>query len=480
MQPKRVLIISEYIAPVQHIAAIRWTKYAKYLAKDFGCDVTVLTNKKCFENETLEMKHYKYDSLLSKDLKYFKACYIPLTVRQRVVNCFFSLGQRMLQGMQRRQKNAIRDPSEGGHNNKTTNNSLFGLCFSWMLNKNIPETLFEIVEGACGNAIVSAGVRASLDFENFDYVISSYGPRWPHDLALRIKQRCPSVYWIADFRDALVYSERTDTQSNRELTRRYSSNADFISSISEGCAENLCIEEGKSWGVFFNGFDPDDIASARRERSDRFELTYTGTLYSEGEAKRDLSPLYRVVDELIAEGTIDGDRIVCTYAGPSSHLFSEYVRRFPLIHFEDKGLLSREEALTLQGRASVLVASNWNTQLMRGGLSGKVFEYLAKDVPLIGLVSGDVPHSALRELIESCEAGVCFEEAEPNTYAGLKNYIARQYSDWMVNGLTSRGEHSLELSLRFAYPQLAKVFIQTVDAAVRKRSTPPNEVESLH
>ncbi len=462
---KNILIISEFIAPVQHIAAIRWTKYAKYLVKDCGCSVTVLTNQKDFKGSKGYLKTYPYDSSLERDDKWFETVYIPLSMRQRLFNRIFSLGYRLLHRMQNKQSDNIGATGRLEHKKAAARSSISNLFLNFLVSNNVPERVYELVDRFCGMALVASGFHSKLDFSHFDIVISSYGPRWPHDLALRLKQSYPQLFWVADFRDPIVYSEKTNTDAKRKLTRRFVDSADIVIGVSNGCLDNLYLDNKKEREVIYNGYDPEDVSKTPRKSSDRFNIVYTGTLYSDGDARRDLAPLYRAVNELIEEGTVDRKRLICTYAGGSSHLFGEYVRRFPNVPFDDKGLLSREEALSLQSEGSALIVSNWNTPVLKGGLSGKVFEYLSKDVPLIGLVSGSVPQSALRELIESCEAGVCYEEADASSYERMKCFIAALYRDWNQSGVTTRGEHSMRLSSKYAYPKLAGALYDALEKA---------------
>lgn len=472
---KKILIISEFIAPVQSIASIRWTKYAKYLAKQCGCEITVLTNKKCFDKSRADMRPYQYDSTLAGDTAWFNVEYIPLTLAQRLSNMLFSAGYSVLHRMQSssitnasqdvdRLKNPVK-PSKIIGRNLACNPMVF------LTSHDIPDKMYEFVDQLCGRALISAGKHIKLNFAEFDYVISSYSPRWTHDLALEIKKKNDGMIWVADFRDPLFYSKRTNTLKRRKLTKRYVNNADIVLAVSRGCADNLLLNDSIARLIAYNGFDPDDIDDIELSSSDRFTLVYTGTLHSEKDAKRDLAPLYRAIDELISEGTINPKRILCIYAGGSSHLFQKYISSFPQIPFLDKGLLPRGEALQLQQRASALVVANWNTQLTKGVLSGKVFEYLGKQIPLIGLVSGNVPYSALRALIKECEAGCCYEEADPITYSEMKNYIASLYCAWEKTGSTSRSERSLTLSSRYAYPALAQKLYDALECVLEGRGT---------
>lgn len=465
MSGMKILIISEYIAPVQHIAAIRWTKYAKYLAKEHGCDVTVLTNEKCCDGSSMTKKQYGYDSSLAEDMHWFTTRSIPKSVRQLCANLMFSLGYRTLRRLQSMSNNqgsssSVTDKTQAQTNGVPFLSSLVKIMASF----NIPEKVFEFADRSCGKAYIAAGKKSSLDFSSFDIVISSYGPVWTHLLAKEIKAAYPALFWIADFRDAIIYSERSKTKRNMELTKSIVECADCVTAVSAGCAENLFIPKGKPWFVAFNGYDPEELTVGERKQSEYFDLVYTGTLYSDGDARRDLSPLFRAVDECISEGTIDRSKVRFVYAGGSSLLFQQFAQEYPQVPSLDLGLLSRPDALSLQEQGSALVVANWNTSIVKGGLSGKIFEYLCKDVPIIGLVSGDVPRSALRNLIEDCSAGVCYEESDSLTYQRLKDYAALLYRSWVAHGVTTRGEASMRCAERYSYPNLAESFLQYIES----------------
>ena len=67
-----LLIISEYIAPVQAIASIRWTKIAKYLKRDNEeISITVLSNEKNYDNPENLLPLCRKDSLLEQDSSIF-------------------------------------------------------------------------------------------------------------------------------------------------------------------------------------------------------------------------------------------------------------------------------------------------------------------------------------------------------------------------------------------------------------------------
>lgn len=68
----KILLVRGAIAPMQSIAAIRWTKIAKYLKKCHGEEISidVLTNEKNYDDPD-GLTFCTKDTLLEKEMRYF-------------------------------------------------------------------------------------------------------------------------------------------------------------------------------------------------------------------------------------------------------------------------------------------------------------------------------------------------------------------------------------------------------------------------
>lgn len=452
----RVLIIAEYIAPVQAVASIRWTKFAKYLAKEHGCEVTVLTNKKSYERGVFQSKPYAKDSALEKDMQWFAMVEIPDSLGQVLSNAVFNLGRNVLDILKRRSvTNAQGDDSKDAtHRNAASVEKSFKLDST--LTNSLPERVFELVDSWCGKALVRAGGRAKVDWGSFDVMVSTYGPLWTHRLAARVKERCKNVFWLADFRDPIVASGRTDTEENRKAADEITREADLVTAVSEGTLANLFLSGKRPVAVLLNGFDPEEVSDLERVNSDRFRFVYTGTLYSDDSRTQDLNPLFEAIERASSDGSIDLKNVCIDYAGTASYLFQQFAREHPDVPTFDHGLLPRDEAFNLQNSASALVVASWNNQQQVGVLTGKVFEYLSRNAPVVGLCSGNVPNSDLRLLIERCRVGICYEEAEPESFQRLVEYIVQLYQQWEKFGVTRRDPDSSERVKEYSYSELTK------------------------
>ena len=71
-----MLLIAEYIAPVNAIASIRWTKISKYLVLHHQASIDLLTNEKNFSGKKLLSENYSVDPTLMQDVSNFQKAYL--------------------------------------------------------------------------------------------------------------------------------------------------------------------------------------------------------------------------------------------------------------------------------------------------------------------------------------------------------------------------------------------------------------------
>lgn len=430
---KKILIISEYFAPVQEIASIRWTKIAKYLKSGHDVEITVLTNKKNYFDKKLEIPISRKDILLEKELvmidkvlegDYGKLCILYYKIRNK------------LKGTEKNDKKMTEKRNDEMKKGKE--------CF-----RDILSFWNNIIKDFIMTRQVMKMVSKS--FFDFDVIISTCGPAWTHRIAEKLKKRNPKVFWIADFRDP--YAKDDDGffsfHYHKNFVSKHCRNADVITRVNDKM--QLFEKEGQRVVTIHNGYDPEEALSP--VSPDKFRMVYTGFLY---DGKRKLNPVFLAVKDLIKEGKIAQEDILFEYAGSSEMTFMDQAVQCGMQgQVEKHGVVERKKALEMQRKSAVLLQSAWNTKLERVEWTGKMYEYMMAGKPIVYMVSGDEPYSLPSKLMPKL-GGVCYEECRHDeTFPALKQYILGKYQEWKKTGnVTIQADK--EYIRKFAYPQIAE------------------------
>ena len=401
---KNILIISDFFAPDNEIAAIRLTKIGKYLSLS-GYKVDILKRGKSGRKE---------DILLKKDLKYFNIIF------ENYNSSVYNLLYRKTLG--RYNKNN----SEGKIKKQARKNKIIYFI------KNIIS--FIIQEIIYFNYYYTAILRKDIQFENYDLIFSSYRPISSHLIGAFIKKKNKNVTWIADFRDSInnIMTPRIFWTYNRLYERKVLKNADIITVVSTGCFSFL----SSKIHVIPNGFDEDDYSKNDENQkitlSNKYIYTYTGEMYG---GKRNMRVFFRILKELIDEQIIKKENIEIRYLGRSAEYFFEQACDFLSKDIiRNYGFVSREEAIIAQNESNTLLLASWNDANNQGVITGKVYEYLMAEKPILCFINGNIADSELKNMIKSFEIGCCYEEANAIIdYPNMKNYIKEQIMNWKKN-----------------------------------------------
>lgn len=477
--PKRILVISEYIAPVNAVAAIRWTKLIKYLAKNHGYSVDVLTNEKDFTQRSVFKKHYPFDVTLCDDAESVQNTYIiPTTVKLAILYGFYNFlssikkVQKIVKAKMPawyRQSKQIRSSPDLRLGQSTSQTLQTEKIVGKQSNKiSYSVRLQRWFERVFQQGLLKSGISMELDYSCYDVIISSYGPLWTHLLAHAIKLQNPGIVWIPDFRDQLRDSETLTYHDCEGKLHSLLSDAAMVCATGTDILVSLHLIPTQKYVCIPNGFDPSDIDHCSRTNSPYFEICYTGTLYDNGEAYSDITPLLDVLEELISQGIVNPENLRVVYAGNCSDKFLKQMASYGEIPFEDKGFVSRTQALSLQAHASLLVLLAWNTHRSQGIATAKIYEYFFSGVPVVGICTGDKSGSLVKDMLKKAAVGVCYEQACANQdRAALVEFVAEKYHQWQKTRLTKNLSNESYIS-SFKYSNLAKNFNEVIENLIRE------------
>jgi glycosyltransferase involved in cell wall biosynthesis len=266
--------------------------------------------------------------------------------------------------------------------------------------------------------------------EGIDVVVTTSPPSSVHLIGAAVK-RATGVKWVADLRDSLLAHPhrraerlvvRAKEQGEHAVARLVARNADAITCVSDAIADEL--RERAPTGLVItisNGSDFDDFAGLERHASDRFRLTHTGSFFG----KRDPRPFLMALDR---SGL---DDVVVRFLGDFRAADREWAEtlelgdRLDLIPYA-----SRRRSLELQrdSEALLLLIPDAGGR-GRGVLSGKVFEYLAAERPILAVVP---PDGAAAGLIREAGAGLV---VAPEDVDGMAAALRDLHARWRAGTL---------------------------------------------
>jgi glycosyltransferase involved in cell wall biosynthesis len=263
--------------------------------------------------------------------------------------------------------------------------------------------------------------------EAIDVVLTTSPPSSVHLVGAAVK-RATGVPWVADLRDSLVAHphRRTERRLVRikaqgehgvaALVARY---ADAVVTASEAISDEArSLEPHGPVLTIANGCDFDDFAGLEHHPSPRFRITHTGSFFG----RRDPRPFLTA----LAESGLD---VVARFVGDFRLADREWAKGLALgDRLELLAYMPRRRSLEFQRDSEALLLLIPDAAGRgRGVLSGKVFEYLAAERPILAVVPED---GAAAALIRETGAGVVTPpENVPAIRKALEGLHARWRSD---------------------------------------------------
>jgi len=298
---------------------------------------------------------------------------------------------------------------------------------------------------------IPAAIRIVRD-EEIDVVITTSPPNSLHLVGAAVK-RVTGALWVADLRDSLTAHphRRTESaavrlkeQSQRAIARLVARRADAIVAAADAIADEARSLEPKGGVVTIaNGCDFDDFAGLDYARGERFRITHTGSFFG----RRDPRPFLTA----LAESTVDA---VARFVGDFRPADREFAESLGLgDRLELHPFLPRRVALAMQrdSEALLLLIPDAGGR-GKGVLSGKVFEYLASERPVLAAVP---PDGAAAELIREADAGVVAAPDDPAELRAALEELASRFQAGSLDGTRLSPELRKRLDRKARVEELA-------------------------
>ncbi len=265
--------------------------------------------------------------------------------------------------------------------------------------------------------------------EGIDVVLTTSPPSSVHFVGAAVK-RATGARWVADLRDSLVAHQHR--RAERTLVRIKEKGEHGVAALVARYADTIVTaaeaitEETRALGprgpvtTIENGADFDDFAGLEHRHSSRFRITHTGSFFG----RRDPRPF---LSALAGSGLDAAARFVGDFR-PGDREWAEGLglgERLELIPY-----VPRRRSLELQrdSEALLLLIPEAGGR-GRGVLSGKVFEYLAAERPILAVVPPDGRAAAL---IREIGAGVV---APPEDVPAIREALESLHARWRAGQL---------------------------------------------
>ena len=420
----RLLILCEYFPPENKIGAVRPARLAKYLAKQQGIEVSVVCAKPhglaCAKEDQM------YDS-----------------VRVRRIS------KGKLVGLLHRKS----PNGSGGMNGKVP---VGKERISVRLKRRLVSGILSVRDRMERETLYRGAIR-NIAMDEYDVIFSTFNTDFGHRVAKWYKTRHPSVKWIADFRDPTWSVAMTEERkaAAKEFAADVARCCDVITVVTPGIVDAHREDFlDRRCCVVYNGYDPDDrIGMEQADNDGVFRLVYTGELYN---GRRDLRPVFCALTRLAEQEKVDLSKIEVVYAGQSGSVFEEQAARFGAIRYCNKGFVAHPTAMNLQNQAQILLLASWCGHNDKYTLTGKFFEYLSANRPIVCVISGEEKGSALSTAINEHGLGVCYEAANDQIdFERLCAYLEAQYCGFIMKQ-SGAFKPDLEYIGQFSYEKIAE------------------------
>jgi len=266
--------------------------------------------------------------------------------------------------------------------------------------------------------------------EGIDVVLTTSPPGSVHLIGAAV-QAATGTKWVADLRDSLVAHphRRSDTfaakakeKAVRGVATLVARRADAIVAAADAIAvEARGLNPRGRVVTIENGSDFDDFAGMEHARTTRFTITHTGSFFG----RRDPKPFLRA----LAESGLED--VVVRFVGdfrPGDREFLEQLGLGDRVELID--YVPRRRSLELQRESDVLLLLIPEAGGRgRGVLSGKVFEYIAAERPILAIVPAD---GAAAQLIRDTGAGVVVASDDVE---GIRTALVELHGKWRDGAL---------------------------------------------
>jgi glycosyltransferase involved in cell wall biosynthesis len=278
-------------------------------------------------------------------------------------------------------------------------------------------------------------------------VLTTSPPSSAHLIGNLVARRT-GVPWIADLRDSWLANphrryERRSVRAKRAvletMARRTFAGVSALTAVTETIADEAraLAPKGTPSAVISNGCDFDEFAGLEHEPSGRLRILHAGFFFG----VRSPRPFLEALARLLADRPELRETIEARFVGGFRTADREWAETLGLgAALRIDGFLPHDQALAaMKGADALLLLIPRAGGLGRSVLSGKLFEYLAAERPVLALVP---PEGIAADLLRSTGFA---RIADPDDVAAIRAQLEDLVEAWGAGDL---GERLLPADLR--------------------------------
>ncbi|HCC70985.1 MAG TPA: hypothetical protein DEQ09_07540 [Bacteroidales bacterium] len=389
---KKILIITYYWPPCGGAGVQRWLKFAKYLP-EYGWEPIVLTVDPDYA------QYPAFDESLKKEIN------PSLKVHKTKALNYFRLGK------------AGKPNGKVMAGSNTINNSISNRIARFIRGN------FFIPDPRRGwNRYAIKKASELIQEEGIEYIITTSPPHSTQLIGLKLKKIFPSVKWICDLRDPWTdiyyYNKFFSTWPARRydcnLEKKVLKKSDRIITVGNKLSDLISSkmpEAEEKFSVITNGYDEEDFRSLKKNPPDMLTITYVGSLSEQ-------YPVDTLIESL-QQLTEKGNEYQFRFVGECTRGIKRKIKSVVPEHsFYYLSYRCHREALTAMLTSSALVLIIPDHKENRIIITGKLFEYLRTETPILAIGPED---GEAAKIINECGAGKTFNKHDIN---GIYDFLS--------------------------------------------------------
>jgi glycosyltransferase involved in cell wall biosynthesis len=303
----------------------------------------------------------------------------------------------------------------------------------------------------CLTAIPAA--RRIVSEQGIDVLVTTSPPASVNLIGAAVKQ-ATGVPWVADLRDSVAanpdrrverLSVRIKEKGQAVVAHLVARRADAVVAVSEAISAEMRDLGAERVETIPNGCDFEDFEGLEYRSGERFRITHTGSFFGYRDPRPFLTALAEVEDDIVARfvgGLRTSDREWADGLGLGDRL--EVISR-----------VARPRALELQRDSEALLLLLPEA----GGRgrtvpSGKIYEYLAAERPILAAVP---PDGVAAELVRQADAGVVVAPDDVEALRAALSGLRARWHAGALDGVRLSSEFRERLSRRARSREFAEL-----------------------